>query len=164
MVQTGTIGGDGRIVEADETYYGGVQKGFRGPRNKTPILGVVERGGEVRSVVSKVASTHTAKSFLGSTLKENTTLHTDESRIYLWTDGIYQHESINHSLGEYARDNVTTNTIEGFWSLLKRSIDGTHHRVSSEQLQLYVDEAVFRYNHRNQTVYPLLLELASQQR
>lgn len=164
MVQTGTIGGEGKIVEADETYYGGVHKGWRGPRNKTPILGVVERGGEVRSIVSKVASTTSAKDFLGKTLKINTTLHTDESRIYLWTDEVYMHESINHSLREYARGEVTTNTIEGFWSLLKRSIDGTHHRVSSKHLQLYVDEAVFRYNHRNQTVYPLLLELASQRR
>lgn len=162
MGQDGQIGGFGSIVEADETYHGGVRKKSAGPRHKTPILGVVERSGEVRSVVSDVASANRAKRFITTAVKQNSVLHTDESRIYLWAKkhGI-EHESINHSKGEYARSHVTTNTIEGFWGQMKRSIDGTYHCVSPKYLQFYVDEFVFRYNLRGAIVYPVLLELAA---
>jgi transposase len=159
MSEDGQIGGVGTIVEADETYYGGVKKGGLGSRGKTPILGVVERGGEVRSAVTDYATTRRAKSFLSTAMTLDTILHTDESRIYLWAkkSGI-KHQSVNHSIREYARENVTTNTIEGFWGQLKRSIDGTYHCVSRKYLQLYVDEFVFRYNLRGVAVYPVLLE------
>jgi len=162
MGQDGQIGGFGSVVEADETYHGGVRKKSAGPRHKTPILGVVERSGEVRSIVSDVASANRAKRFLTTAVKENSILHTDESRIYLWAKkhGI-EHESINHSQGEYVRNKVTTNTIEGFWGQMKRSIDGTYHCVSPKYLQFYVDEFVFRYNLRGAIVYPVLLELAA---
>lgn len=153
------IGGIGSTVEADETYYGGVRKHSRGPRHKTPVLGVVERSGEVRSIVSDVASTKRAKAFLSTAMKLESLLHTDESRIYLWAAkyGV-RHESVNHSAKEYVRNKVHTNTIEGFWGQMKRSIDGTYHCVSPKYLQLYVDEFVFRYNLRDAVVYPALLE------
>jgi len=159
MSEDGQIGGLGTIVEADETYYGGVRKKSAGTRYKTPILGAVERGGKVRSYVSKVASTRSAQDFLRTAVTFDSLLHTDESRIYLWAkkQGL-KHESINHSAGEYVRENVTTNTIEGFWGQMKRSIDGTYHCVSPKYLQLYVDEFVFRYNRRDVAVYPALLE------
>ena len=161
MAQDGQIGGTGKTVEADETYYGGVRRGSAGARHKVPILGVVERSGEVRSIVSDVASTNRAKRFLLSNVKEETILHTDESRIYLWAKDRHVHEAINHSQGEYARGHVTTNTIEGFWGQMKRSIDGTYHCVSPKYLQLYVNEFVFRYNLRGAVVYPVLLKQAS---
>jgi transposase-like protein len=162
MDQDGQIGGFGGIVEADETYHGGVKKNGKSVRGKTPILGVVERNGEVRSIVSDVASTSRAKRFITENVKSDSVLHTDESRIYLWTKkyGI-EHESVNHSVREYARGKVTTNTIEGFWGQMKRSIDGTYHCVSPKYLQLYVNEFVFRYNLRGAVVYPALLELAA---
>lgn len=155
------------IVEADETYYGGVNKRKRGSTrntsfdNKKPVIGAVERYGRVKAVVADTASVSTAMNFLKATLAHGTELHTDESRIYKWVKNEFEHKSINHSAGVYVKNNVTTNSIEGFWGQLKRSIDGTYHCVSPKYLQTYVNEFVFRYNYRDVTVYPLLLEQAS---
>jgi transposase-like protein len=148
-------------VEADETYIGGVEKGGRSVRNKKPVLGVVEKGGEARARVSDVASMNRAKSFLKATTAAGIELHTDESRIYAWTNGEYDHKHVNHSRKQYADGRVHTNTIEGFWSQMKRSIDGTYHCVSPKYLQHYVNEFVFRYNLRDVAVGPVLLELAA---
>lgn len=161
MEQEGKIGGNGTTVEADETYYGGVKKGQTGGKGKAPILGVVERTGEARVKVSDVASTRRVKAFFSDNLATGGNLHTDESRIYLWAGKTMTHESINHVSKEYARGDVTTNTIEGFWGQMKRSIDGTYHCVSPKYLQTYVNEFVFRYNLRDVVVYPVLLERAS---
>jgi transposase len=155
MAEDGIIGGEGTIVEADETYYGG-RKSI-----KTPIMGVVERGGKVRAKVTDTASTARVKTFFKEHLHPGSELHTDESRIYWWTNSVMEHYSVNHSQYEFAWGHVTTNTIEGFWSQLKRSLDGTHHSVSRQHLQSYVDEFVFRYNLRGEAVYPVLLERAS---
>jgi len=69
----------------------------------------------------------------------------------------YAHETVKHKIYEYVRGKVHTNSIEGFWSQLKRSLDGTHHAVSPKFLQQYVDEFVWRYNHRGETLFPLLV-------
>lgn len=96
--QDGQIGGFGGIVEADETYHGGVREKSVGPRHKTPILGAVERNGEVRSIVSDVASMSRAKRFITENVKNDSVLHTDESRISLWASKYgMEHESVNHS-------------------------------------------------------------------
>jgi hypothetical protein len=162
MFLTEKIGGRGITVEADETYYGGRCRFSAGPRHKVPVLGVVERDGEVRAQVSDTASTRRAKTFLHENIEFDSTLYSDESKIYLWTKkyGI-EHDSVNHARREYARHRVSTNTIEGFWSQLKRSIDGTYHRVSRKYLQLYVDEFTWRYSHRSQAMYPILLGRAA---
>ena len=150
------------IVEADETYYGGRRKGDgRGPRAKTPILGAVERKGFMKAEVRDYATKATTMSFLRSSLAFDSELHTDESGLYKWVKKEFVHKAINHSEGEYSRGYVTTNTIEGFWSQLKRSIDGTYHCVSPKYLQSYVNEFVFRYNYRDVIVYPVLLKQAS---
>jgi len=162
MTQDGQIGGFGATAEADETYFGGKRRLSRGTRHKTAVLGVVERGGEVRAKVTDVASARRAQAFLSTAMKLDTILHTDESRIYLWAKKYgLEHEAVNHSKNEYVRGRVTTNTIEGFWGQLKRSIDGTYHAVSPKYLQLYVDEFAWRYSHRDVVVYPVLLELAA---
>lgn len=162
MAQEGQIGGKGTTAEADETYFGGRRKLSNGPRHKTAVLGVVEREGEVRAKVTDAASTRRAKAFLSTTMRLDTLLYTDESRIYLWAKKYgLKHEAVNHSRNEYVRGRVTTNTIEGFWGQLKRSIDGTYHSVSPKYLQLYVDEFAFRYSHRGEVVYPILWERAS---
>jgi transposase len=157
------LGGDGTPVEADETYIGGreyyAKDQYRFSK-KVPVLGVVERGGQAKAVVSDFATTSRAKSFLQANLEAGAELHTDESRIYLWSKREYIHKAINHSKGQYANGLVTTNTIEGFWSQLKRSMDGTYHVVSPKYLQHYVNEFVFRYNHRAVAICPVLLELA----
>lgn len=149
-------------VEADETYMGGYRPYVKGQKdNKTPVLGVVERHGEVRAKVVDGANASTAIPFLRSNVEVNSAIITDDSRIYNRLKREYPHESVNHSAQEYVRGIVHTNTIEGFWGQMKRSIDGTYHSVSPKYLQFYVNEFVFRYNLRGAVVYPVLLELAS---
>lgn len=94
-------------------------------------------------------------------VEENSAIITDESGIYSRLKKEYPHERVNHSAKEYVRGIIHTNTIEGFWGQMKRSIDGTYHCVSPKYLQLYVNEFVFRYNLRGLAVYPVLLERAS---
>lgn len=161
MADDSPIGGVGTIVEADETYYGGKQRRYK-HIHKIPILGIVERSGRVRAVVSDAAGVRRIRKFFYRSLVVGTELYTDESRLYIWTREHYIHESINHSKKEYARGRVHTNTIEGFWSQLKRSLSGTYHWVSAQHLQSYVDEFAFRYSHRGELVYPLLVKLAAQ--
>lgn len=148
------------IVEADETYIGGRSKGQRRFHNKTAIFGVAEKNGSAKAKVTDTASTNRAKSFLKATVEIGSELHTDDSRIYVWTKQDYYHEMVNHTAKEYVRDTIHTNTIEGFWSQLKRSIDGTYHVVSAKYLQSYLNEFVFRYNFRYVAVCPVLLERA----
>ena len=149
------------VVEADETYIGGRNVGAGSNfRNKTPILGATEKDGNAKAQVTDWASTSRAKSFLRATLEVGSELHTDESPIYAWTKYEYKHGTVNHSAKQYVYRGIHTNTIEGFWSQLKRSIDGTYHVVSPKYLQSYLNEFVFRYNHRDLAVCPVLLERA----
>jgi hypothetical protein len=89
-------------------------------------------------------------------------LHTDESKIYkhLKVKQYYRHDSIRHIAKEYVRDGVTTNHVEGFFGQLKRSLNGTYHAVSPYYLHSYVSEFAFRYNHRHEVIFPLLLAKA----
>lgn len=148
------------IVEADETYVGGRVRGGKRGRgtDKASVIGVVERGGSVRATHVKrvhggVLATHTLKYVEGGAK-----LMTDDFRAYNWLDRHYDRSVINHSSKVYAIGNVHTNTIEGFWSQLKRSIKGTYHSVSRQHLQSYVDEFAYRYNHRFDGV-PMFLML-----
>jgi transposase len=139
------------VVEADETYIGGKRAGKRGrgALGKTPVIGVVERRG---GVAAKVVDNVTAANVIGHIRKNVTagaTVVTDELPVYNYTAKFgFPHLRVNHGLGEYARGKAHTNTIEGFWSQVKRSIDGTHHSVSRRYLQSYVNEFAWRYNHR----------------
>lgn len=136
-------------IEADETFIGGKRPGDQSKRDKTPILGVVERGG---SVVAKVVENVSARTLLPIIVEKvipQSTIYTDEWKPYrrlIHRD--FKHESVNHNKGEYVRVLVHTNSIEGFWSQLKRSIHGTFHSVSREHLQKYVNEFSYRYNRR----------------
>lgn len=138
-------------VEADETYVGGKRKGKRGrgAAGKTPVVGLVERGGDVQAkVVSKVTTAQTFSN-LARSVERGSTIYTDELAVYNYTKRFgYKHGVVNHGQKQYVLGPIHTNTIEGFWSQLKRSIDGTHHHVSGKHLQKYVDEFVFRYNRR----------------
>jgi len=153
-------------VEADETYVGGKHFNKQRYSSKTPVMGIVEKGGIARAEVTDRATRSKAMSFLKTNVEAGTVLHTDESRIYVWAKEEYEHEVVNHGAKQYSRfdrdsrRNVNTNTIEGFWSQLRRSIDGTYHVVSPKYLQSYVNEFVFRYNYRGVAVGPVLLELA----
>ncbi len=138
------------IVEADETYVGGKRHGQgRGAVGKTPVMGVVERRGEVRATVVTNVTADTAIGFVRKNVVTTAQVMTDESAVYNYTSKFgFAHAAVNHSAGEYVVGRIHTNTIDGFWSQVKRSVDGTHHSVSPKWLQSYVDEFSFRYNHR----------------
>jgi hypothetical protein len=153
---TEPLGGDGKTVEIDETYVGGKErnkhrnkrvKDANGGIGKEAVFSLVERGGSVRS--HHVASV-SAKN-LGPILNEQ--LHADSS--VMSDDGgarvgrmFAKHQTVNHSIGEYVRGDVHTNTIEGYFSILKRGIIGTYHHVSPQHLKRYLAEFDFRYNER----------------
>lgn len=151
------------IVEADETYIGGKAKLDRKYNNKTAVVGIVEKKkgvGQVKAFATKQADATVTLPFLRANIEAGSILHTDDSRIYSRVKRDFTHEFVNHSKLEYVKSGVHTNTIEGFWGQLKRSLDGTYHCVSPKYLQLYVNEFVYRYNHRDVAAFPVLLKAA----
>ena len=153
------------IVEADETYIGGKQPEAKGTlwSNKTAVVGIVEKQkgtGKVKAFTTRHADATVTLPFLRANIQAGSTLHTDDSRIYSRVKRDFTHEFVNHSKLEYVKSGVHTNTIEGFWGQLKRSIDGTYHCVSPKYLQLYVNEFVFRYNYRTSAAFPALMKAA----
>ena len=147
-------------VEADETFIGGLEKNKhadkktegtqgRSCKTKTPVFGMVEREGKL--VAKKVESTASADLTpeMVKHIKAGATLYTDEWIGYHNISEIYNHLFVNHSEKEYVKNDIYTNTVEGFWSLFKRGIVGIYHFASKKHLQKYVDEFVFRYNTRN---------------
>lgn len=140
-------------VEADETYVGGKgsnNKRGRGAENKTPVFGIVERQGNVRAYAVDNVKMSTIRPIMRENIELGANVMTDEFNIYnrVSEDG-FIHEKINHGRKEYVFGDVYTNTIEGFWSQLKRGVDGTYHAISPKYLQDYINEFAFRWNHRN---------------
>ena len=154
------------VVEIDETYMGGTRRKVHQKSqwdNKTAVIGMVEKKkgkGKITAITTKQANATVALPFIRAMARQGTEIQTDESRIYHRVKREYAHRFINHSKEEYSVNGISTNTIEGFWSQMKRSIDGTYHCVSPKYLQLYVNEFVFRYNVRQDAVYPHLLAKA----
>ena len=152
---------EGPSVEMDETYHGGVRKygtgrPMAGDKKKTPIVGIVERKGRaIAKVADSVKSASLLKIAREHTLPEST-VYTDELKGYgglgsLRKDGKpmgYEHKHIHHSSKVYVVGEIHTNSVEGFWSLIKRGIGGVYHSVSQKYLQNYLDEYSFRYNRR----------------
>lgn len=147
------------IIEADETFIGGKESNKhkskqtagtqgRSSLTKTPVLGIIERGGQLRAI--KVLNTrgYSLRPFIVNNVEFGSTIHTDEWWGYRGLSRIFKHQYINHGAGEYSKDGVHTNSIEGFWSLLKRGVIGIYHSMSDKHLQKYLDEFVFRYNTR----------------
>lgn len=146
------------IVEADETYVGGLVKSDFWSKEKSPVIGVVERGGRIKTLVSQ-RETHLILDHIRDNVELGSQIMSDEFKTYTKTRKLgYKHSTVNHRRKEYVRGNVHTNTIEGFWSQLKRSLDGTYHAVSPKHLQKYVDEFSFRYNHRTSPVFHAMVE------
>jgi hypothetical protein len=149
------------IVEIDETYVGGKEankhKDKKTPNNqgrslktKSAILGAVERQGNIIAKVVNHTQSSIVKPFVRNNICITAEVKTDEYRAYnsLKTLG-YKHDKVDHGKGEYVKGNTHTNNLEGFWSQLKRSINGTYHSVSPKYLQTYVNEFAYRYNRRN---------------
>jgi len=137
-------------VEVDETYIGG-----RGAAGKTAVFGISNRDtGKVFAKAVPNVRAKTVMPLIRENVKIGSTVMTDEMASYKRSkEHGYNHHTVRHSAGEYVRGNVYTNSIEGFWGQLKRSVDGTYHAVSPAHLQEYVDEHVFRWNHRNSPVH-----------
>jgi len=159
---TGTLGGNGKIVEADETYWGNSprskavksSKRVQSANDKQKIVALVERNGSVRAFHVASVNGQTLKAVLHGNIAKDTNLMTDDARIYRRIGRHFaSHASVNHSAGEYARGNVTTNTVEGFFSILKRGLVGTFHHVAPKHLNRYVGEFSFRYNTRTALGY-----------
>lgn len=149
-------------VEADETYVGGKNKNRhndkkvknsqgRSSKDKTPVVGMIERNGKLNARKVENVKSETLTREIIRNVKESATLYTDEWLGYKGVSRIYDHAIVKHNQGQYVNGRVHTNTIEGFWSLLKRGIIGIYHFTSKKHLQMYVDEFVFRYNTRNFT-------------
>lgn len=152
-------------VEIDETYIGGRRRGSkrgRGVEHKIPVVGMVERDGGVRAEVTVNTKVGSVMPLVRKHVGIDAHVNTDQYRVYNEIKRMgYSHSTVNHANKEYVRGDAHTNTIEGFWGQMKRSINGTYHMVSPKYLQLYVDEFAFRYNYRGVAVYPVLVEQAS---
>ncbi len=148
------------ICEADETYIGGLEKnkhwnrktkGTQGRSVKTKIIvaGVLERGGELRAKKLEATNVKTLGKFVEDNIKEGCRINTDEWLGYKKLHKKFDHKVVNHKSGQYVEGDVHTNTIEGFWAMLKRGIRGVYNVMSPKHIQNYIDEFVFRYNTRN---------------
>lgn len=148
------------LVQCDETYVGGKNKNRVGDnkdkhgnsqgrslKNKTPVFGIVGNGQIYTEVVPNV-KTATLKPIIKKMVEEGSIVVTDEYMVYNHLKKEYHHEVIQHRLNEFVRNGYHTNTIEGFWSLLKRGLYGIYHQVSPKHLHRYCDEFSFRYNTR----------------
>lgn len=143
------LGGGGASVEVDETYICGKRKLSRKFTNKSIVFGQVERDGSIKAKHVKSSGARVLLPEIEQNITKGTDIYSDEHGAYrtLKRRG-YTHTTVNHSTLEYVRGIAHTNTIEGFWSQLKRSIDGSYHAVSPKYLQSYVDQFVFMHNHR----------------
>jgi transposase-like protein len=165
---SGPLGGAGKTVEADETYHGKretprnlsrgriakpTKSGKSGGALKRIIVGLVERGGKSRMFQINDASASTVRDVLVRNVSFETTLYTDESRLYTKTGAEYAgHRTVKHSAGEYARREgevvVHSNTIEGVFSIFKRGMIGVYQHCGEAHLHRYLAEFDFRYNRR----------------
>jgi transposase-like protein len=159
------MGGGGQTVEADETYFGTIPKDEIMPRDprKQPrgrragkyrpahraVLALVERGGRARTFHVAQADQKTVHAIMRDNINRETRIHTDESGIYNVAPWHFaKHETVKHKDKEYARGDVTTNTVEGYFSIFKRGMKGIYQHCSEKHLHRYRAEYDFRYNHR----------------
>lgn len=164
------MGGDGKIVEADETYFGGVEShkmrtattsgrkftkaGKGGPSNKRAIVSLVERGGKVRSFHVPRADKKTVGKIVAENIAHESRLHTDQSSLYFEIGGLFgDHQTVNHSAKEYARGDVHVNSAEGYFSIFKRGMRGVYQHCGEKHLHRYLAEFDFRYNRRTALGY-----------
>lgn len=155
----GKLGSNGGTVEADETFWGNSKRSKkgraykgRGYEHKEKIFALVERGGDVRAFHVSAINSKTLKPILLAQMAKDAHLMTDEAHTYIGIGKEFaSHDVVKHGKGEYSRGKAHTNTVEGYFSLLKRGLIGTYHHVGEQHLQRYVSEFDFRYNRREIT-------------
>jgi hypothetical protein len=164
----GKLGGPDGTIEADETFIGGKARnmhrakrerlsrdgGMQGGHGKAVVMGLLERGGKVKATVIPGRKYHITEQIVRDLVEPGTEIHTDEFQGYYNLSNGYAHKVINHLEG-YVKENVHTNGIENFWSLLKRGLGGTYVAVEPFHLFRYVDEQAFRFNNRSTKDNPL---------
>ncbi|MGA3317842.1 MAG: IS1595 family transposase [Candidatus Korobacteraceae bacterium] len=162
LAQQGKHGGKlGGEVEVDETFIGGKSRNMHkskrarvitgtGGKDKTVVMGMMERGGNVRAFVVDNRRKHELQKQIREHVEAGAAIFTDELLSYDGLESDYQHAVINHAV-EYVNDNVHTNGMENFWSLLKRGLHGTYVSVEPFHLFRYIDEQAFRFNYRKMT-------------
>jgi hypothetical protein len=155
------IGGEGKIVEADETYFGDkdrvthrTKRGKSGHGSKRSVVALVERGGEVRTFHVERATAEIVRDVMVRNVSRKSALLTDESRLYIEVGKEFaSHDTVRHSAGEYVRyeaDRVVhTNTVENVFSVFKRGMKGVYQHCGEAHLHRYVTEFAFRYNNRS---------------
>jgi transposase-like protein len=152
------MGGNGGEVEVDETFIGGKARNMHadkrvrritahGPKDKAIVMGLLERGGEVRAITVGDTKRRTLQGHVKEHVEEGTAVFSDASPSYVGLQKSYEHQVIDHAIA-YVNGKIHTNGLENFWSLLKRGIGGTYVSVEPFHLFRYVDEQAFRYNNR----------------
>ena len=151
-------------IEADETYVGGKRQGKpgRGAAGKTVVLGIKKRGGEIKTQVVPDAKRHTIEPVIRKNVKEGSKINTDEWWAYKKLSAYgFDHETVYHGVKQWVAGNCHTNSVEGYWSMFKRSVLGTHIHISGKHMPKYLAEFDFRHNTRKvpHQMFPLLVDL-----
>jgi transposase-like protein len=144
------------MIEIDETFVGGKEgnkhakkklKAGRGSVGKTAVVGMRQRGGRTIAMPMQGTDAETLQAAICANVEIGSTLFTDEHSGYVGLDGLfYNHQTVNHTAGEYTQGVASTNAIESVWAVLKRGVYGVYHQVSKKHLARYVDEFTFRLN------------------
>lgn len=155
------LGGEGKIIEADETYQGKVEqpekftkKGKPSLSGRRSVVALVERGGAARAFHMKKVTAENVGEVLAKHADPKSKLHTDESNLYPKNgEKFAAHETVRHSAGQYAKgpkgpNRIHSNSVEGFFGIFKRGMTGVYHHVGEQHLQRYLNEFSFRYSHR----------------
>jgi transposase-like protein len=146
------LGGGGKIVEVDETYIGrlkGQPVRLGGATHKNTVVTLVERGGSARSFHIDTATVAQVAPIVRENIRRETRLMTDEANIYKEVGREYaSHDAVNHSAKEYVRGEITTNTVEGYYSIFKRGMKGVYQHCAEKHLHRYLSEFDFRYSNR----------------